>query len=158
VLNQVTFDLGKLVEENINLIHLRAETKRVAIVSNIPNPTFLFGDRATINIVLRNLISNAMKFSGSNDSIFVSVQEEPHRVIISVKDTGVGMSLEQQRSLFDGSLNSTMAGTENEKGTGLGLVLSQELIQQQGGEMWVESTLGAGSIFFFSIPRPMQFM
>ena len=157
VLNPVTFDLGELVEENIRLVHLRAETKKVTVVSNIPTPTFLFGDRGTINIVLRNLISNAIKFSRPNDSIFISAQEESHRVIISVKDTGVGMSREQQKSLFDGSLNATMAGTENEKGTGLGLVLSQELIQQHGGEIWVESTSGAGSIFFFSIPRSTDF-
>jgi signal transduction histidine kinase len=157
VVNQVTFDLGKLVEENIHLIHLHAETKKIAVVNNIPTSTFLFGDRETTNIVLRNLISNAIKFSRPNDSIFIGAQEESHRVVISVKDTGVGMSRDQQKSLFDGSLNVTTAGTENEKGTGLGLVLCQELVQQQGGEIWVESTVGAGSIFFFSIPRPADF-
>jgi pentatricopeptide repeat protein len=157
VLNPVTFDLGELVEENIQLIHLRAETKKITVVNNIPTSTFLFGDRETINIVLRNLISNAIKFSRPNDSIFIRAQEESHRVIISVKDTGVGMSRDQQKSLFDGSLNVTTAGTENEKGTGLGLVLCQELVQQQGGEIWVDSTVGAGSIFFFSIPRSTDF-
>jgi two-component system sensor histidine kinase/response regulator len=153
VLNPRTFDLSELVKENVRLIHLRAETKKVIIVNNIPESTFLFGDRETINIVLRNLISNAIKFSRPNDSIFICAQEESHRVIISVKDTGVGMTPEQQKSLFDGSVNATTVGTENEKGTGLGLVLCQELIQQHGGEIWVESTLDVGSTFFFSVPR-----
>ena len=63
------------------------------------------------------------------------------------------MSTQQQKSLFDGSLNATMTGTGNEKGTGLGLALCQELIQQHGGDIWVESKLGEGSIFSFSIPR-----
>jgi two-component system, sensor histidine kinase and response regulator len=157
VLNTITFDLGKLVDENIQLIHHRAQTKKVNVVSNIPTPTFLFGDRDTINMVLRNLISNAIKFSRPNDSIFISAQDESHRIIISVKDTGVGMSREQLKSLFDGSLNASMDGTENEKGTGLGLVLCKELIQQHGGEIWLESTLDAGSTFYFSVPRPKDF-
>jgi signal transduction histidine kinase len=157
VLKPVTFDLGELVKENIRLVTHPAEIKKITVVNNIPTPTFLFGDRQTINIVLRNLISNAIKFSRPNDSIFVCAQEESRRVIISVKDTGVGMTPEQQKSLFDGSVNATTAGTENEKGTGLGLVLCQELIQQHGGEIWVESTLGVGSTFFFSVPRRTDF-
>jgi len=153
VLNPVTFDLLELVEENIQLAHPRAEAKKITLVNTMASPLLLFADRETINIVLRNLISNAIKFSRQNDSISIGVREESHRVIISVKDTGVGMSREQQKSLFDGELNATAAGTDNEKGTGLGLALCQELIRQHGGEIWAESTLGAGSTFLFTIPR-----
>lgn len=153
VLNPVTYDLKELAEENMQLVQLRARAKKITLVNNIAQPILLFGDRETINILVRNLISNAIKFSRQNDTIFICAQEESHRVVVSVKDTGVGMSRERQRSLFNGSLNATVAGTENEKGTGLGLALCQELIQQHGGEIWVESTLGTGSTFFFSLPR-----
>jgi signal transduction histidine kinase len=156
VLNPITFDLGGLVHENVQLAYLRAEAKKVTVVSNIPTPTLLLGDRETINIVLRNLISNAIKFSRPNDSIFIGMLEESHRVVISVKDTGVGMSPEQKKSLFDGSLNASTVGTASERGTGLGLVLCQQLLQKHGGDIWVESTLGSGSVFFFSIPLPQK--
>jgi two-component system sensor histidine kinase/response regulator len=157
ILNTITFDLGKLVDENIQLIHHRAQTKKVSVVNNVPTPTFLCGDRNTINMVLRNLISNAIKFSRPNDSILISAREESNRIIISVQDTGVGMTQTQMNSLFDGSLNASKDGTENEKGTGLGLVLCKELIQKHGGEIWVESTLDEGSTFFFSIPCTKDF-
>lgn len=152
-ISPINFDVSHLADENIQLVAVRAENKKITIVNKIAACTWMVADRNAINIVLRNLIANAIKFSKSNDSIFIAMQEEPQRVIISVKDTGIGMSPEQQKSLFSGSVNASTSGTENEKGTGLGLALCQELIQEHGGEIWVESALDSGSTFFFSIPR-----
>lgn len=152
-LNQVTFDIRELVHDNLQLILPRAECKKVTIINRIEKPTLVFGDRETTNIVLRNLITNSIKFSRPNDSILISAEEEENRTVISVKDTGVGIAPERLNSLFDGSLNVTTVGTANEKGTGLGLALCQELVHQNGGEIWVESTQGEGSTFSFSIPR-----
>lgn len=152
ILKPVDFDLRELVKENIHLVHLRAESKNILITSDIPMSTLILGDRDTINIVLRNLISNAIKFCRLNDSISINMRTETHRVIVCVKDTGIGMSQQQQKLLFSGAVNVTTPGTEDERGTGLGLALCQELVEQHGGEIWVESSLGVGSIFYFSIP------
>jgi two-component system, sensor histidine kinase and response regulator len=149
-----SFDMSLLADENIQLAAARAETKKISITNQISTPAWIVADRDAINIVLRNLVANAIKFSRPHDTISITMQEEPGRVIISVKDTGIGISPEQQKALFTGFVNTSMAGTENEKGTGLGLALCLELIQQHGGDIWVESTLGAGSTFSFSIPRP----
>ncbi|AYB29934.1 tetratricopeptide repeat protein [Chryseolinea soli] len=151
-LTPINFDVSQLVDEGIQLVALRAENKKITIVNQIAAFAWVIADRDAINIVLRNLVTNAIKFSKPNDSIYIAMHKEAQRVIISVKDTGIGMSPEQQKSLFSGSANASTAGTENEKGTGLGLALCQELIQQHGGEIWVESVLGSGSTFFFSIP------
>jgi signal transduction histidine kinase len=149
----MNFNIYELAMENIQLVQSRAEDKKVLMVNNIPNTALIFTDRDVINIVLRNLLSNAIKFSKPNDAITIALQQDTHQVIISVKDTGVGMSHEQQQQLFSDSINITTMGTANERGTGLGLALCYELVTQQGGKIWVESTLGAGSTFFFSIPQ-----
>jgi signal transduction histidine kinase/Tfp pilus assembly protein PilF len=148
----INFDMSQLVDENIQLVAVRAENKKVAIVNKIVAFSWIVADRDAINIVVRNLVANAIKFSKSSDSVFIAMHAEPQRVVVSVKDAGIGMSPEQQESLFSGSINASTSGTENEKGTGLGLALCQELIQEHGGEIWVESALDSGSTFFFSIP------
>jgi len=147
-----SFDVSQLADENIQLVAVRAGNKKITVVNQITAFAWIVADRAVIDIVLRNLVANAIKFSNPQASIFIGMREEPQRVIISVKDTGIGMSPEQQKALFSGSVNASTVGTENEKGTGLGLALCQELIQQHGGEIWIESALNAGSTFFFSIP------
>ncbi len=153
LLTPIPFDIGKLVQENVQLVHLQAENKKITIVNNVTSPTFVFADKDTVNIVLRNLISNAIKFSKPNDCISILAQEDEYQTTVSIKDTGVGISPKQQKSLFNETLSISTAGTANEKGTGLGLSLCQELVQQNRGKIWVESTLGQGSTFFFTLPH-----
>lgn len=149
----VNFNIYELAQENIQLVQLRLEDKQILMVNDIPSNALIFADRDVINIVLRNLLSNAIKFSKPSDSVTIALREKLNHVIVSVKDTGVGMSEEQKQQLFTDSVNLTTMGTANERGTGLGLALCYELVKQQGGEIWVESTLGAGSTFYFSVPR-----
>ncbi|MEO7992707.1 MAG: tetratricopeptide repeat protein [Chryseolinea sp.] len=153
LLTPIPFDIGKLVQETVQLVHLQAENKKITIVNNVTSPTLVFADKDTLNIVLRNLISNAIKFSKRNDCISILAQEDECQTTVSIKDTGVGISPKQQKSLFNETLNISTAGTANEKGTGLGLSLCQELVQQNRGKIWVESTLGQGSTFFFTLPH-----
>jgi signal transduction histidine kinase len=105
-----------------------------------------------INTVMRNLLSNAVKFTRRGGKIFVTTESDNDYVIISVKDTGIGISDEIIKKLFRLDSKNSMPGTENEQGTGLGLKLSKEFVEKLGGNIWVESTENEGSEFKFSIP------
>jgi two-component system sensor histidine kinase/response regulator len=104
-----------------------------------------------VKMILRNLISNAIKFSFKDSSINISAETDEHFVIIHVADTGIGMREEDLAQLFSGKNYSRM-GTSNEKGSGLGLTLCKEFLQKNNGTMWVDSEENKGSTFSFKIP------
>jgi signal transduction histidine kinase len=106
-----------------------------------------------VETVLRNLISNAIKFTKNGGKIDVKVDEMADEVIISVIDTGIGMNLETQKKLFLLDEKMSTRGTENEHGTGLGLILCQEFVTKNNGILRVSSTEGKGSIFSFTLPK-----
>lgn len=105
-----------------------------------------------INTVLRNLLSNAIKFTYRGGKVVVSSIIDSDEIIISVKDTGTGISKENIEKLFRIDTKYSMPGTDNEQGTGLGLKLSKEFVEKQGGRIWVKSIKNQGSEFMFSIP------
>jgi signal transduction histidine kinase len=105
-----------------------------------------------ILIVLQNLVSNAIKFTPHGGTIKVQSAQTDSGVVISVIDTGIGMTDDQQKSIFKIGSNRSTAGTNRERGSGLGLLLCKELIGINGGRIWVESSKGKGSRFSFSIP------
>jgi len=105
-----------------------------------------------IRTILRNLISNAIKFTHVNGQIMLSVLKNPHETLISVSDNGVGIPKASLDMLFRIDQNKSTRGTQNESGTGLGLILCRELTEKHGGAIWVESEPGKGSTFTFSIP------
>jgi signal transduction histidine kinase len=153
VLNAEHFDLQKVVEENVRLAKGHADTKRVHISAQVGTPAIAFADKATVNIVIRNLMNNAIKFSRAGDRLSLSVVDQEKFVKITVQDTGTGIPTEKQSKLFDGVTGFTTPGTSNEKGTGLGLPLCKELVEKNGGSIWFESEPGKGSTFMFTIPR-----
>lgn len=105
-----------------------------------------------LKTVLRNLISNAIKFSFNNSIIKISVNQEGEKAIVTVSDKGVGISKTNQGKLWNFSEQYTTEGTNKEVGTGLGLILCKEFIEKHDGLIWVESELGKGSDFKFTIP------
>ena len=105
-----------------------------------------------IRTILRNLISNAIKFSNKNGSVITSASVADKKVEFSVFDNGIGMTKETIAKLFRLDVNFSTRGTENEKGTGLGLILCKEFVEKHGGKIWVESEPGKGSTFKFTIP------
>ncbi|MGQ1947469.1 sensor histidine kinase [Geofilum sp. OHC36d9] len=109
-------------------------------------------DENMLTLILRNLISNAIKFSKKGGNIKISTNVTPRLAEISISDDGVGMTKETLEKLFDISKNTTSCGTENEKGFGLGLILCKEFVEKQGGNIWVDSELGKGSDFKFTLP------
>jgi len=145
--------LESLVDENINLLSEVADAKSIKIVSELTGNTLVWSDSNQIDIVVRNLISNALKFTPDNGMITIKAREKDDLWEVSVRDTGVGMDKVTVEKLFKKNANITTYGTNNEKGTGLGLSLCKEMIEKNGGSIWVESTLRKGSTFFFTLPK-----
>ncbi len=145
--------LESLVSENIKLLSEVAKKKSIKIVSELTENTLTWSDSNQIDIVVRNLISNALKFTPQNGMITISARERGNLWEVSIKDTGVGMDKITVKNLFEKNSNITTYGTDNEKGTGLGLSLCKEMVEKNGGSIWVESALRKGSCFFFTLPK-----
>lgn len=144
-------NLQKAAEDIIALFKPQAEAKGVKVINNISENCEVSADLNMVKLVFRNLISNAIKYSLDGGIVTVSCKKANGEEIITVEDTGKGISIEDQQKLFAQQGFSTL-GTANEKGTGLGLMLSKEFVEKNGGRIWVNSTPGKGSTFSFSIP------
>jgi signal transduction histidine kinase len=146
------FNLQKLVDENFKLLSA-LHFKEINTVNRVSNDTFGFGDLNIVNLVMRNLILNGIKFTENGGAIEVDSREKGNEIIVSVKDTGIGISPDVQKILFDKTSGYTTRGTANEKGTGLGLILCKEFVEKNGGRIWLESELGRGSTFYFTLKK-----
>ncbi|MCS3732922.1 tetratricopeptide repeat-containing sensor histidine kinase [Mucilaginibacter dorajii] len=146
------FSIKELVSLEIDAYHEQAELKGINLVDNIPDDLLAWADPNSIRIVIRNLITNALKFSTVDDIIEISAwQEEDQRIVVRVKDTGVGMPPDQRDRLFKGKVNSK-TGTKNESGTGMGMLFCKDLVERCHGKIWVTSEPGIGTEFMFTIP------
>lgn len=127
--------------------------KQIHFENRIDRQLTGFGDRNIINLVLRNLILNAIKFTEAGGKIWLEAREQDQDLVISVSDTGIGIKPEVQDFLFTKTSSYTTRGTANEKGTGIGLILCKEFVEKIGGKIGFESKLGDGSTFFFTLPK-----
>ena len=153
VTNPTVVSLGSVVKDNIHLLSEIAENKSIKLASQIATNTMVWSDSDQIDIVVRNLISNALKFTPENGMVTVSAQEKDQNWQVSVRDTGIGMDEKTVQKVFAVNANHTTYGTNNEKGTGLGLSLCREMVEKNGGTIWVESLLRKGSTFHFTVPK-----
>ncbi|NOZ47959.1 MAG: sensor histidine kinase [Chlorobi bacterium] len=145
-------DINNMINENILFFTDIAKQKLITITNKANGSLFVNADNAMINTVLRNLISNAIKFTTSGGSIQISSEVKNNKVKISVSDTGVGLSKTTIEKLFKSDIQYSTFGTQNEKGTGLGLMLCKEFIEKHQGEIWASSGLAKGSVFYFTLP------
>ena len=145
--------LESIVNNNIDLLSQVAKTKSIKIISKLAGNTNVWSDSNQVDIVIRNLISNALKFTPDNGMITISSREKNDLWEVSIRDTGVGMDKITMEKLFKKDSSFTTYGTNNEKGTGLGLSLCKEMVEKNGGTIWVESTLRKGSTFYFTLPK-----
>lgn len=145
-------NLHSLALENLNLLHNAAIQKHINLTNNIGENITAYGDMDMIRLVIRNLIANAIKFTGDYGSIVISATLENDMCNICISDNGVGISKSSLDKLFIQNLNPTTKGTANEKGTGLGLILCKDFIERNKGRIWVESEEGKGSKFCFELP------
>nr|WP_320118995.1 sensor histidine kinase [uncultured Marinifilum sp.] len=148
-----TYCLNNQLDEIILLMSDAASLKSITIKKVVPYNLTIFADSEMISTVLRNLISNSIKFTHKNGLITVSAEKTHKNIQISVCDNGIGIEKIQMQNLFEITKNNSSLGTEMEKGTGLGLVLCNEFIKKHNGDIWVESKVGKGSCFKISLPN-----
>lgn len=149
-----TLLLHYIVDEVFEILNQSASNKNIDLKTNVDNTSVVYADRNMVSTILRNLITNAIKFTHRGGAVRVSctVNSENYATI-SVVDTGVGISEKKMENLFVIAKNHSTKGTEKEPGTGLGLVLCREFVETNRGEIWVESAEGKGSSFFFTLPQ-----
>lgn len=150
--NPEYFEMVKLINEVTLLFAGTASQKSITITENLPPNAPVYADKNMMSTVLRNLISNAIKFTYKGGAIVVSTENKQGAQIIAVRDNGVGIPKSRIEKLFRIDENISTLGTEKEKGTGLGMVLCKEFVEKHGGKIWVESEEGKGSVFYFTIP------
>jgi signal transduction histidine kinase len=150
--NPEFIQLFNLINESIELFTEAAKQKSITIHTNLTANALVHVDKAMISAVLRNLISNALKFTHLGGKIFISAEVSKNELKVTIKDKGVGIAKDDIKKLFRIEESFTSSGTQNEKGTGLGLILCKEFIEKHGGKIWVESEEGQGSTFYFIIP------
>lgn len=145
-------ELHTLINQAHELMEDAAHQKSITIELQIPQNFRTIADKAMISTTLRNLISNAVKFTNPGGLITVSVGQKEEELIVSIADNGVGIKKELIDKLFKVEGSNSTEGTHKEKGTGLGLILCKEFIGKHGGRIWAESELGKGSTFYFTLP------
>ncbi len=150
-LHPVYFDVSKLIADNLLLLLPEAKRKQINLTAMSSDSIPVFADKEMINLVIRNLIANAIKFTPQEGEIKVSCQANVKFAIVKIKDTGVGVSEVVRQKILDKEIFTTL-GTNKEKGTGLGLLFCQEFISLNGGFFGIYSEAGKGSEFIFSIP------
>lgn len=150
--NPVSINMAELIDEVSELLNVAAKQKNITISKDLPAGLTLFADRLMINTVLRNLISNAVKYTNNGGTIKISAVLKEKELEVSVKDNGIGLKKEALDKLFHIEESVSTPGTQDEEGTGLGLILCKDFVSKHGGKIRAESEPGNGSRFVFTIP------
>jgi signal transduction histidine kinase len=145
-------DLKLQAKESIELVSVQAARKNISIIADFSTPGLIRGDINMMNTILRNLLTNALKFTPRNGEVRVGIFQNNGFCILSIKDNGIGIPAEKIKNLFSIDTAHKTKGTDQEPGTGLGLILCKEFIEKHGGRLEVESEIGKGSEFRVIIP------
>lgn len=148
-----TIDLKSIIENTVDALEINAKEKNIEITLSMHHSSAVNIDREMITTVVRNLLSNAIKYTPNNGKIAINTKEKNGEISVSVIDDGVGIDRDKQYKIFTSSEDDTLPGTNNEKGTGLGLTLCKEFVEKHNGEIWVTSQKNKGSKFTFTIPK-----
>jgi signal transduction histidine kinase len=150
--NPEHFEMEAFINEATLLMDDIARQKSINIKKVLPRNVYMFADKAMINTVFRNLISNAIKFTMPGGRITISAEVKQREIVFLVSDTGIGIPKNSIEKIFRIEQSYSTPGTNKEKGTGLGLILCKEFVEKHGGKIWVESEEGTGSTFYFTLP------
>ena len=147
------FLINPIINENISLLDCQAREKNITLENNLQTRHTVFGDYNMVQTILRNLLTNAIKFTRNGGKVTVNAQETDKKSLrVAISDTGVGISPQRLKELFALDSNFSTRGTEQESGTGLGLILCREFVEKNYGEIWAESVVDQGSTFYFTLP------
>ena len=153
----ITFEPDEIGLEDVilrttELLRTVADQKKIALRCTVPSDVTVFADQRMLNMVLRNLLTNSIKFSNPDSSVSIEATQDGAMVVIAVQDYGVGMDHDAAAKIFSLGKTTSQVGTKGELGSGIGLILCKEYVEMHCGRIWVESTPGQGSIFKFSLP------
>ncbi len=151
--NPANYSLGEIVRESIEQVKTSADSKKIRFNNHADNEIRVFVDRDMLNAVVRNLLTNAIKFSYPDSEIVLDALENDARVVLSVKDSGKGISENDIKKLFKPGEIVAGKGTNGEEGSGIGLLLCKEYVNFNSGKIWVESQLGRGSTIYVSLKK-----
>lgn len=145
--------LNYIINNNLDLIDAKAKIKEIKLINKIEIEFQIFADTQMLNGIIRNLLSNALKFTPRGGSIEIDAIDISNKIRVSIKDNGIGMNKLMLSKLFNIGEKTSRNGTEDESSTGLGLLLCKEYVEKHKGTIWVESTVGIGTTFYFTIPN-----
>ena len=154
--NPQNVNITELISNNLTQVKVYATNKNIKLLSNVIDDVHIFADKNMLNTVIRNLLNNAVKFTNKGGKVVVDAKLSNKVITLSVKDNGIGIPKKDIDKLFRIDTKYTNIGTANERGTGLGLLLCKEFVEKHGGQIWVESQIGKGSEFKFTIPLKNQ--
>ncbi len=150
-------NLSTLIKDTIHLLKGVASQKSIQLKSNLQTEEMVFADRNAVKTILRNLMSNAIKFTEANGLITIDAKKQDDGfLLISLADNGIGMDQKTKDNLFQKFKNEPRWGTDGEKGVGLGLVITREFVEKHRGTIWVNSEVEKGSTFYFTLPREQE--
>ncbi len=152
-LSPENIDIYDILSNKIEFFLEDARRKGITFNSTVEKDTYVFADSKTVKIIIRNLVSNAVKFTSGGGKISVSSKDVNDYIEITVSDTGTGIKEDDMTKLFAPDSLNKRHGTEGEYGTGLGLLLCKDLVEKNKGKIWVESIIGKGSDFKFTLPK-----
>lgn len=150
--NPLYLSFSEICDEVLSELKLFADNKNIQINKFVPDNLSVYADLYMLKTILRNIISNAVKFTGKNGNVIIETEPGKYFVTVKVIDSGTGIAPERLQNLFNYSQIMSDKGTENETGTGLGILICKEFINKHGGKLWVESEVGKGSKFNFTLP------
>jgi PAS domain S-box-containing protein len=151
----VTGNISQVIRNVVDLFAVNARNKNINLSLDIPDSLFLKFDKKMVSTIVRNLLTNAIKFTKPRGEINIIVKDEPEQIKASVQDNGIGISHNNLQRLFNLTEYFTTQGTNNEGGSGLGLILCKEFVEKHSGKISVETELNKGSIFTFTLPKNM---
>ncbi len=149
----VEFNIQEHISILLPLLKENAKQKDINIIHDDKNDVIVYADRTMINSVLQNLLTNAIKFTNPKGTVAINYEDKGDKIQVKISDNGIGMDDKTLKDLFKIHKHSTTKGTANEKGTGLGLILSKEFIEKHNGELRIDSEKGIGTTFCFTLPK-----
>jgi len=150
--NPEKINLSNGIEVSLDLLRPNASQKKIKLENKTPKDIYVLADSLMLRSIVQNLVTNAIKFTASGGLVIINAKPDDHMVSVFVEDSGVGMTAEMQEKVFGKVNNASLSGTNNETGNGLGLLLVNDFVTQLGGTIDVESAIGVGTTFRFTIP------